>query len=333
MADSDRTVARLSRLSRHVAVVHTVTGSFLLLNTDLHIAEISEHMSRQQYVRLTMDTITSHVLKENMSRHASTPELVHNDSNSTLRTSIASAQSPPAHNTGSHKLGAAINFDREGSSDLLNRKDSFASVERVSDRAQRHSMLAVTNLGKVPASQDARGRLPSSASVGSMAQQGGKWEVELEAALKVSWSMSSLGTSFIDPFRGYCQQEIYQSVKAKQILLPTAHEYAFRAPLSAGRHPMLRSTSDTSGSDRLSSYKRGSIRGMQGLGPGSHHQDGRSSPTPSQATSIGEVSPYPKAHLHASADHRILAMSTARRQTLSLRSGFWVRFQSDAYSD
>lgn len=200
MADSDRTVARLSRLSRHVAVVHTVTGSFLLLNTDLHIAEISEHMSRQQYVRLTMDTITSHVLKENMSRHASTPELVHNDSNSTLRTSIASAQSPPAHNTGSHKLGAAINFDREGSSDLLNRKDSFASVERVSDRTQRHSMLAVTNLGKVPASQDARGRLSSSASVGSMAQQGGKWEAELEAALKVSWSISSLGTSLLTPF-------------------------------------------------------------------------------------------------------------------------------------
>lgn len=53
---------------------------------------------------------------------------------------------------------------------------------------------------------------------------------------------------------------------------------------------MLRSSSDASGSDRLSSYKRGSIRGMQGLAPALHFHDGRASPTPSQATSIGEVS-------------------------------------------
>jgi hypothetical protein len=53
---------------------------------------------------------------------------------------------------------------------------------------------------------------------------------------------------------------------------------------------MMRTTSDTSGSDRMSAYKRGSIRGMQGLGPGHFNQDGRASPTPSHATSIGEVS-------------------------------------------
>ena len=53
---------------------------------------------------------------------------------------------------------------------------------------------------------------------------------------------------------------------------------------------MMRTTSDTSGSDRISAYKRGSIRGMPGLGPGHFNQDGRASPTPSHATSIGEVS-------------------------------------------
>lgn len=179
------------RISSIIAVVHTVTGSFLLLNTDLHIADISEHMSRPQYVRLTMDTITSHLAKEGTSRHASTPELVHNDSNSTLRTSIVSAPSPPVP-AGNHRLGPAINLDR----DVLNRKDSIASIDRTVDRSQRHSMLVVTNLGKQPSPHDARGRLPSSASVGSMAQHGSKWEAELESTLKVSIVM---GTTVGDP--------------------------------------------------------------------------------------------------------------------------------------
>lgn len=39
------------------AAVHVVTGSFLLLNTDLHVADITTHMSRQQFVRLTLDTL------------------------------------------------------------------------------------------------------------------------------------------------------------------------------------------------------------------------------------------------------------------------------------
>lgn len=131
-----------------------------------------------------MDTITSHVLKEGTSRHASTPDLIHNDSNSTLRTSIASIPSPPVNN-GNHRLGLPINLDRGTNPNSLNRKESITSLEKPADRSHRHSMLAVTNLGKTPGSQDARGRLPSSASVGSMAQHGSKWESELEATLKV----------------------------------------------------------------------------------------------------------------------------------------------------
>ena len=83
-------------------------------------------------------------------------------------------------------------------------------------------------------------------------------------------------------------KEIYQAVKSRQILLPTAKDFV----PSTARNPQLRSLSDYSGSDRTSAYKRGSIRGMSGLAPGSSGaHDGRASPTPSNVTSIGEVSP------------------------------------------
>ena len=38
-------------------VVHTVTGAMLMLNTDLHIAELSKHMSRADFVRNAMRAI------------------------------------------------------------------------------------------------------------------------------------------------------------------------------------------------------------------------------------------------------------------------------------
>jgi hypothetical protein len=175
-----------SSLPLYVAVIHTVTGSFLLLNTDLHIADISEHMSRQQYVRLTMDTITYNMLKEGSSRHASTPDLVHNDSSSTLRTSMASAPPTALLPTGL-TLGAPIELDRTTS---LDRKDSTISLDRTSERTQKYSSLTPTptNQSRPFGAQDPRLRLPSSASVGAISHQGNKWEGELETALKVSTS-------------------------------------------------------------------------------------------------------------------------------------------------
>jgi len=40
-----------------VGVVHAVAYSLLLLNTDLHVAELSTHMSRNQFVRNTLSAI------------------------------------------------------------------------------------------------------------------------------------------------------------------------------------------------------------------------------------------------------------------------------------
>ena len=40
-----------------IGVVHAVAYSLLLLNTDLHVAELSTHMSRNQFVRNTLSAI------------------------------------------------------------------------------------------------------------------------------------------------------------------------------------------------------------------------------------------------------------------------------------
>jgi len=230
-----------------------------------------------------MDTITLNMLKEGSLRHASTPDLAHNDSNSTLRTSTATAPPSAMIPTGL-ALGAPIELDRTTS---LNRKDSTTSFDRTSERTQRYSSLTPTPTaqGRHPGVQDSRLRLPSSASVGAISHQGNKWEGELESALKVSPPLVA-SRPLADWDR---TKEIYQAVKSRQILLPTAQDFVS----STARNPQLRNLSDYSGSDRTSAYKRGSIRGMSGLAPGpSGAHDGRSSPTPSHVTSIGEVGPH-----------------------------------------
>ena len=40
-----------------IGVVHGITYSILLLNTDLHVADLATHMSRSQFVRNTMTAI------------------------------------------------------------------------------------------------------------------------------------------------------------------------------------------------------------------------------------------------------------------------------------
>jgi hypothetical protein len=142
-----------------------------------------------------MDTITLNMLKEGSSRHASTPDLAHNDSNSTLRTSTVTDSTNTMLPTGL-ALGAPIELDRTTS---LNRKDSTISFDRTSERTQRYSSLTPTSTAHVrhPGVQDARLRLPSSASVGAISHQGNKWEGELESVLKVSPLLAASG-SFVD---------------------------------------------------------------------------------------------------------------------------------------
>lgn len=69
----------LSGDSYWVGVVHAVTYSLLLLNTDLHVADITSRMSRTQFVRNTMAAIQMQLHPQ---RYASSTELDLDDTSS-----------------------------------------------------------------------------------------------------------------------------------------------------------------------------------------------------------------------------------------------------------
>lgn len=83
-----------------VGVLHTVTGAMLMLNTDLHIADLSKHMSRSDFVRNAMSAI-----RESMQDGASTPDLIRDDASSRLGSTASMStyrqKMPPAQRSAS----------------------------------------------------------------------------------------------------------------------------------------------------------------------------------------------------------------------------------------
>ncbi len=74
----------LFRANMHISfagVVHAVAYSLLLLNTDLHVAELVSRMSRAQFVRNTLSAIQSQIRSPVQGR-PSTPELTRDDGSS-----------------------------------------------------------------------------------------------------------------------------------------------------------------------------------------------------------------------------------------------------------
>ena len=66
-------------------VVHAVAYSLLLLNTDLHVAKLSQKMSRNQFVRNTLSAIQIQMRTYSGTERSSTPDLMPDD-DSSLRT-------------------------------------------------------------------------------------------------------------------------------------------------------------------------------------------------------------------------------------------------------
>lgn len=136
-------------------VVHTVTGAMLMLNTDLHIAELQKHMSRADFVRNSMRAI-----QESMPDRESTPDLV-NDSGSLRGMDSLSA----SHSTTSVRLRNASGTPRNASGNLISPSSDLASTS----------------------TQDLRSRGASSTTVNSFTYTKA-WEMEAENALKEIYS-------------------------------------------------------------------------------------------------------------------------------------------------
>ncbi|KAF8556136.1 hypothetical protein OG21DRAFT_1521326 [Imleria badia] len=233
------------------SVVHAVTYSLLLLNTDLHVADITTRMSRSQFVRNTMTAIQ---MQLHPTRYASTTDLDLDDTSSGRGTNSDGTETQSV--TRSKRSGSIASWNSIS-------RDTFVSSGALSSAglsAVQPSLNSSTTSFQHSPGVDSKPL--STASLQVVYDR--NWEMEMEGLLK----------------------DMYGAIKSQQIL----------QPLGTAHHVMARSRSLRGPPDRLTTLKRGSIRGIQSIlgapySPYSSNSsiDGRASPSPSFATSTHEV--------------------------------------------
>lgn len=251
-----------TRLYGSASVIHAVVYSILLLNTDLHIADIANRMSRSQFVRNTMMAIQT---QTHPSRYGSSPDL--NDDNS----------SGPLTASDGTETQSLARSKRSGSIASWNSisKDTFFASAAASSAVSTAQPSLNSSTTSFHHSSGPESKPPSTAP--STVNFDRNWEIDMENLLK----------------------EMYAAVKSQQILQPLGTTFMARvstSSLSPGApHLISRNRSYRGPSDRLTTLKRGSIRGIQSIltpsySPYSSNSsiDGRVSPSPSYATSTRE---------------------------------------------
>ncbi|EJD02779.1 uncharacterized protein FOMMEDRAFT_133996 [Fomitiporia mediterranea MF3/22] len=241
------------------SVVHAVSYSLLLLNTDLHVAELASRMSRNQFVRNTLAAIQMQI-RPNGSVRASTPELTHDDGSS-IR-GIGSDGS---------EAGASALRSRGGRSASVTSWNSVSRDFMSTPATTPNSGSSQTQLnGSSTSVHDPRAKMPGTPPV----TYGRNFDVDMENLLK----------------------EMYTAIKNQQILQPL--NAVERASVSSGPGVHLYRNGSRRQNDRVANLKRGSVRGIQSLFSAhagsspygnSGSLDGRISPVPSFANSAHEV--------------------------------------------
>ncbi|KDQ57605.1 hypothetical protein JAAARDRAFT_78710 [Jaapia argillacea MUCL 33604] len=258
------------------SVVHAVSYSLLLLNTDLHVAELSSRMSKNQFVRNTLTAVQMQ-LQPNRSTDGSTPELVSDDASSMRGVGSDSSDAASTLQSRSKRSGSVASWNSVA-------VDVFTAPSAPPFPHTSSPLEAPTNdsVTSVPAVSPMEPKSSSTASIPVV--YGKHWENEMENLLK----------------------DMYSAVKSQQILLPLGNTLIPRTSTSSltpgspynvmGRHRSMRNQPD-----RMANLKRGSIRGLQslinaqsGVSPyGSHGSfDGRASPSPSFATSTHDMAAF-----------------------------------------
>ncbi|KZT56184.1 hypothetical protein CALCODRAFT_497760 [Calocera cornea HHB12733] len=268
------------------SVVHAIAYSLLLLNTDLHIAELSSHMSRREFVRNTMETVWAQLRPEQRDNAPISPASVTSGppvvisrtpggsvSMDIPRTSLSS----PVEEGETEIPPVKHQRDRSGSltswKDKLQRSDTAPMLSMMGTEKKEHAHIAsvsvpVLRKSESEMSMDEAATAAVAAHKAGAQDYGKGWEGDMESLLK----------------------DMFNSVKTQQILQPIANMSASSTNLSSAmRRPSVRTPGN---------LKRGSIRGLHQLlsasGPQSPYSsaggssssiDGRLSPAPSFATS------------------------------------------------
>lgn len=152
-------------------VVHAVVYSILLLNTDLHIADIANRMSRSQFVRNTMMAIQT---QTHPSRYGSSPDL--NDDNSS---------GPPTASDGTETQSLARS-KRSGSIASWNSisKETFFASAAASSTVLTAQPSLNSSTTSFHHSSGPESKPPSTAP--STVTFDRNWEMDMESLLKVA---------------------------------------------------------------------------------------------------------------------------------------------------
>ncbi|CAE6497404.1 unnamed protein product [Rhizoctonia solani] len=267
------------------SIVHAIAYSLLLLNTDLHIAELQSHMSKNQFVRNTWAVIQDQIRA---------PELPKSPGSGTGSSGMEPLKSPiqierrqcsqEQLRSQAHLAGEStpeLVLDEDGSQlgdggEHTTRKHRSGSLNSWRSGSREGGQLSLN--ASNPSVMDGSDPKTPTGSMHAVVSVRG-WDSEMEMLLK----------------------DMYNSVKNQQILQPLtglSPPERQSMSLSPGMTALGRTRSQRShvgpGGDRITSLKRGSIRGLQSLlGTQSPYAsnssvDGRISPSPSFATSIGE---------------------------------------------
>ncbi|KAI9463546.1 hypothetical protein BJY52DRAFT_1252141 [Lactarius psammicola] len=249
-------------------VVHAVAYSLLLLNTDLHVAELATRMSRGQFVRNTLFTIQIQ-LQPNRSVQGSTSDLVQSDRDAD---SIRGPGSEGSDIGTSTLRSQAKRSDSITSWNSITRDAALANLFVGSPAPGNTSSLPNDSTASVTASATSGTEAKTPSTLVSSVVYDRNWESDMESLLK----------------------DMYNAIKSQQILQPLSSR---TSTSSLNPNTPLRNRSLRTQQDRITNIKRGSIRGIQsilgtpnGISPYSSNSsvDGRASPAPSFATSAHE---------------------------------------------
>ncbi|KAF8315922.1 SEC7-like protein [Clavulina sp. PMI_390] len=276
-------------------VVHALTYSIMLLNTDLHIADISNRMSRPQFVKNTLGTVLPSLNRTETESPYSMPAAtlsaasLDDEEEGTLEGTTPNESSPPPttrtqnyrrhpkNRSGSMTSWRGI-MQHAGASSSALQLGSAGSDSPTTSRVSLNLPQGETN--------GSNGYLESPERRGSRDQLSATrkiWEQEMENFLK----------------------EVYDAIKKQQVVQPvSARASTSLGPASSlGRKGSMRNGPN----DRMANLKRGSVRGLTSLLSQQNNiatqpppsGDGRVSPSPSFATSIGENLVTPSSTFYA----------------------------------
>jgi len=173
----------IAHLGLASGVVHAVSYSLLLLNTDLHVADLATRMSRAQFVRNTLATIQMQ-LQPNRSVQGSATDLTHDDSSSVRGAPADAADAAKTRTKRSDSITSWNSVTRDvvianlGSSMVSAAAHSSGSGSTETPQLPNDSSASVSN------TSGAEAKTPS--TLVSSVVYDRNWENDMESLLKVS---------------------------------------------------------------------------------------------------------------------------------------------------